>query len=153
MKVKEGHTVSVIYDGFLENGEVFESSEVSGPMEFQVGEGLIMPEFEQNVIDMQANETKTFTIPASQAHGLSQPELVHTMRRSSLPNHEELKLGMVLGLNVEREGKQHKVPATIKALDEETVTVDFNHPLAGHDLTYKITLKDIQQGPSTQSTD
>ena len=144
MKVKAGDQVVVIYDGFLKNGDLFESSQSSGPLDFKIGSGLVMPDFEKNIIGMRVKENKTFTIPAAQAHGLSQPELIHTMKRSLLPNHKQLKTGMILGLNVDRENKKHKIPAMITALDEKTVTVDFNHPLAGHDLTYKVTLQKIQ---------
>jgi peptidylprolyl isomerase len=148
MKVKPGDKVKVIYDGFLHNGDLFESSGASGPLEFTVGAGLVMPVFEENIIGMQANEEKTFTIPAAQAHGPSQPELIHTMRRSLLPNHKKLTTGMILGLNVDKENKNHKIPAMITALDEKNVTVDFNHPLAGQDLTYKVTLQKIVPSPA-----
>jgi FKBP-type peptidyl-prolyl cis-trans isomerase SlpA len=57
-------------------------------------------------------------------------------------------MGMVLGLNVEKDDKKQKIPAMVTALDEETVTVDFNHPLAGHDLTYKVILEKIRPATS-----
>ena len=144
MKAKIGDQVTVIYDGFLENGELFESSETSGPLEFKLGSGFVMPDFENNIIDMQAGEIKSFKIPALEAHGLKQPELIHTMDRSLLPNSKKLKPGMVLGMDMEKDGKKHKIPAIITAIDAKTATIDFNHPLAGKDLTYKVTLQVIQ---------
>ncbi|NOX25334.1 MAG: peptidylprolyl isomerase [Deltaproteobacteria bacterium] len=148
MKATEGDLVTVLYDGFLENGELFESSKSSGPLEFQIGAGLVMPSFEEAIAGMRLKEEKTFTIPAAQANGLSQAELIHNMRRSLLPNHKALKVGMVLGLNIDQENKKQQIPAMVTALDEKTVTVDFNHPLAGHDLTYKVILQKIRPGAS-----
>ncbi len=148
MKAAKGDLVTIVYDGFLENGEVFESSKSSGPLEFQIGMGLVMPGFEEAIAGMRVKEEKTFTIPAAQANGLSQAELVHNMQRSLLPDHKALKVGMILGLNIDQENKKHQIPAMVTALDEKTVTVDFNHPLAGHDLTYKVILQKIQPGTS-----
>ena len=151
MKAKIGDQVTVIYDGFLENGEIFESSEATGPLEFKIGSGVVMPGFEKNIVGMQAGEIKSFTIPAIEAHGLSQPELIHTMNRSLLPNPKKLKPGMVLGMNMERDGQKHKIPVMITAIDDKTATLDFNHPLAGKDLTYKVTLQAIQPPDSFSS--
>ena len=141
MKAKSSDTVTVTYEGFLENGEIFEASESSGPLEFQIGAGSVMPAFESQVVGMGPGETKSFDLAPEEAHGAINPDLILTIDRHILPDHEELQPGAVLGLTMEKEGKPHKVPATITSLDEKTATVDFNHPLAGKILTYKITLK------------
>ncbi len=144
MKAGLGDKVVVVYDGFLEAGEVFESSEASGPLEFKIGAGEVMPAFEEAVINMGIGESKTFTIKAAQAHGPVQPELIHRMKRSTLPNYQNLRPGMVLGMKIEHEGNKHEIPALLTALDKEFATLDFNHPLAGKDLKYKLTLREIK---------
>ena len=147
MKVKNGDNVVVIYDGLLDNGDIFESSEASGPLEFRVGEGSVMPAFEAQILGLQAGESKTFHLPPAEAHGQSNPELIHTVERSVLPNPEQLTVGLVLGLTVDHEGKKEKVPAMVTALTEQQATVDFNHPLAGKTLTYTVTVQSVTPPP------
>lgn len=141
MKAELGDTVTVVYDGVTENGEVFDSSEASGPLTFVLGAGNVLPAFEENIIGMSSGETKEFKLPPQEAHGLSNPELIHTFNKQGLKDHEKIKIGMVLGLNLDRDGQQHQVPATVIAVDETQITVDFNHPMAGLTLTYKVTLQ------------
>lgn len=147
MQVKKGDTVVVVYDGLLDNGDIFETSETSGPLEFTVGEGSVMPAFEEQIVGLQEGEQKTFHLPPAEAHGPSNPDLIHTVERAVLPNSEQLSVGLVLGLIVEHEGKKEKVPAMVTAIDGQQVTVDFNHPLAGKTLTYKVTVQSIQAAP------
>jgi len=138
-----GDLVTVLYDGKLENGEVFESSADTGPISFTLGDGSVMPAFEAAVIGMQPGESKIIKIKPENAYGLHSPELVHIVSRAAVNPDCELTPGMVVGLNMEVEGQMQKVPATITALEEDKVTVDFNHPLAGQELLYKITLQSI----------
>jgi len=144
MKVKTGDTVVVLYDGILDNGELFESSETSGPLEFTVGDGSVMAAFDTQVVGMGEGEVKTFRLQADEAYGPSKTELVHTVDRSVLPGQSTLSVGMVLGLTVEHEGKKEQVPALVTAIDGSLVTVDFNHPLAGQAVSYKVTVQSIR---------
>ncbi len=145
MKVESGDSVVLVYDGLFDNGEVFESSSKSGPLEFTVGDGSVMPAFEAQIMGLGSGEKKTFHLPPDEAYGQSNPELIHTVERSILPDQERLVVGMVLGLTVEHEGKKEQVPAMVTALDAKQVTVDFNHPLAGKSLTYEVTVQSIRK--------
>ncbi|MBA3015197.1 MAG: peptidylprolyl isomerase [Proteobacteria bacterium] len=144
MKVKTGDTVVVLYDGLLDNGELFESSEASGPLEFTVGDGSVMAAFDAQVIGMGEGEIKTFRLPPDEAHGPSNPELIHTVDRAVLPGQESLSVGMILGLTIDHEGKKEQVPATVTSVTDNMVTVDFNHPLAGQPLNYQVTVQSIR---------
>lgn len=144
MKVKTGDTVVVLYDGLLDSGELFESSETSGPLEFTVGDGSVMAAFDKQVIGMGEGETKTFRLTSEDAYGPSNPDLIHTVERSVLPGQESLSVGMVLGLTIDHEGKKEQVPAAVTSVDGSQVTVDFNHPLAGQPLSYKVTVQSIR---------
>jgi len=143
MKVKPGDTVVVVYDGLLDSGDIFESSETSGPLEFTVGEGSVMPAFEEQILGLKEGEQKTFKLAPDEAHGPSNPDLIHTVDRSVLPNPDQLTVGLVLGLTIDHEGKKEKVPAMVTAMNGDQVTVDFNHPLAGQTLTYRVTVQSI----------
>jgi FKBP-type peptidyl-prolyl cis-trans isomerase 2 len=140
-----GDQITLIYDGKLTTGEVFESSAETGPISFVLGSGRVMPAFEEAIVGMQAGETKIIKIKPENAYGLHSPELVHVVSRAAVNPDCELSPGMVVGLNMEVEGRMEKVPATITAIENDKVTVDFNHPLAGQELLYKITLQDIAQ--------
>lgn len=145
MKVETGDTVVVIYDGLLDNGDIFESSATSGPLEFTVGAGSVLPAFEAQIIGLGESEQKTFTLPPAEAHGLSNPELIHTVERSILPHQDTITTGLVLGLTIEHQGKKEQVPAMVTAVHGNHVTVDFNHPLAGQTLTYQVTVQSIRK--------
>ena len=149
---KPGDSVTVLYDGSLENGEVFESSSESGPLDFRIGTGSVMPGFEQAIIGMKPGELKKIKIEAKDAYGLRQEELVHTVSRSSWSQEAEIKPGVVVGMTMEKEGKEHQIPAMITEISEENVTVDFNHPLAGKDIFYQITLQKINGQEAADSS-
>ena len=145
-----GDQITVVYEGKLESGEVFESSSDTGPVSFVIGDGSVMPAFEAAVVGMKPGETKIIKIKPENAYGPRSPELVHTVSRASVNPDCELTAGMVVALNMEVDGRMQKVPATITVLEGDKVTVDFNHPLAGQELLYKITLQSIAQ-PDEQS--
>lgn len=148
-RVSENDFVTIIYDGLLPNGEIFDSSKDTGPLQFQLGTGSVLPAFEQAVLGMVVQETRNITVAARDAHGLKNEELIVTVNRKGLAD-KNIAPGMILGMNLEKDGQQHQVPATVLALDAQTVTIDFNHPLAGQDITYRITLLSIDT-PATES--
>lgn len=141
-RVSENDSVTIVYDGLLSSGEKFDSSQDTGPLQFQMGTGSVLPAFEQAVLGMAAKETKSITIAAQDAYGLKNEDLIMTVSRQGFAS-QSIAPGMVIGMNVDHDGQQHKVPATVLAVDAQTVTVDFNHPLAGQDITYQITLLSI----------
>ena len=148
-RVSENDSVTIVYDGLLSTGEKFDSSQDTGPLQFQLGDGSVLPAFEQAVLGMAAQETRSITVLAKDAYGLKNEELIITVNRRSFAD-QPLAEGMILGMNMEQDGQQHKVPATVLSVAAETVTVDFNHPLAGQDITYQITLLSIDT-PATEA--
>lgn len=145
MKAQPGDILTVTYTGTIAGGEVFESTADSEPLEFTIGDGSVMPAFEEQLIGMGEGESKTFTLAPEQAYGPVNQELIHTVKRRLLPDQENLRVGMVLALNAEHNGQTVKVPATLTALDGDMATVDFNHPLAGQALTYAVTIDAIRR--------
>ena len=149
-RATEKDLVIITYEGFLANGEKFESAEATAPLAFQFGNNKLMPSFEKAVMGMEINETKTITIPLEQAFGPRQDDLTMTVNRASFGD-TPLNQGMVVAIKKEVNGESHQIPATVIKIDDDQVTVDFNHPLAGQELTYKITLVDIK--PPLESKD
>jgi FKBP-type peptidyl-prolyl cis-trans isomerase 2 len=69
--------------------------------------------------------------------------LVQTIAKNGLINQAMVKPGTIMGLDMQKDGQTHKIPATVVAVDDENITVDFNHPLAGQSLTFTVTLQSI----------
>lgn len=143
-KVAIGDQVSIEYEGMLESGEIVEVSTETGPVEFEVGAGTMPPGFEKALIGMHEGEEKTITLLPEEAFGPKDENLLHTVRKSVFGDNIDPKPGMVLGMTLSKQGIDHKVPALVTAVDGEDVTIDFNHPLAGRTVLYKLTLKEIK---------
>ena len=142
-RVKENDSVTVVYEGAVKNGETFESSSDTGPLGFTLGTESVIPVFEEAVLGMAVDETKSISIQPQDGYGVRHEELVQDIDKAMFKD-KEVQPGMTLGLDMEKEGKSHTVPATVIAINDDTITVDFNHPLAGQTLIYTITLKEIQ---------
>lgn len=144
MGAKEGDYVTVEYEGRLEDGTVFDSSQHDDhnhPIKFTVGNHEVIPGFEKNVIGMDIDDEREFSIAPEDAYGEVREELLREFPRSQLPMDKEPQEGMMLGL-MSPDGQQF--PAKITKVTPEAVTLDLNHPLAGKRLIFKIHLTDIK---------
>jgi peptidylprolyl isomerase len=137
-----GDAVKVNYTGRIADGTVFDSSVGGEPYEFTLGQGQVIPGFDQAVIGMKVGESKTVTISFDKAYGPRRDDLIAEVGRDQLPPEIDPQVGMQL------QGSQGVV--TIVGVSETTVTIDANPPLAGQDLTFDIELVEI--GASEQST-
>jgi peptidylprolyl isomerase len=138
--VKGGDTVKVHYTGRFDNGEMFDTSEGADPLVFKVGGGQVIPGFDAALLGMQIGETKNIVIPPEQAYGMRQEELVQTITR------EQFRLNGVdpeVGMAIEMHTPDGSIPLVITDLTETSVTLDANHPLAGEELHFALTLVEI----------
>lgn len=140
MTAKVNDKVKVHYTGTLSNGEVFDSSEGRSPLEFTLGSGQVIPGFDNGVIGMRVEETKTINIPANEAYGDVRQELIQQVSRKDLPSEIKPEVGLKLVSNTP-DGQQ--IPLVVTGVTEENIVVDANHPLAGKDLTFEVTLVEI----------
>ena len=143
-KVQQGDHVIIDFESMLEDGEIIESSSDSGPMEFEVGTGIMPPGFENAIIGMGVGDEKSIILPPDEAFGHKDDKLLHTVKRSVFGQNIKPKPGMVLGMTLQKEGKNQKIPALVTGVHGEDVILDFNHPLAGKTINYKLTLKSIK---------
>ena len=137
---QNGSTVSIHYTGNLSDGTEFDSSRDREPLTFQVGGGQVIPGFNDNVIGMEVGETKTFTIPHTEAYGPSNEDAIQDIPKTQFPEDFEVKIGqMIAGQGANGQA------FTAKILSEGTdsIKLDFNHPLAGEDLTFEVELVSI----------
>ncbi len=141
--VKNGDSVKVHYTGSLDDGTVFDSSEGREPLAFTVGSGQIIKGFNDGVIGMKEGEEKSIHIPAAEAYGEKNPQLMRKVAKNLLPADREPQVGMVLGL-VRADGMQTE--ARIVEVHAEEILIDLNHPLAGKDLTFMVKIVSIEEG-------
>jgi peptidylprolyl isomerase len=139
---KEGDTVKVLYVGTYDNGSVFDSSELHGgdPLQFTIGSGQMITGFEQAVIGMSMNETKTVHILAEDAYGPYYDYLITTVNWSSFEEGFVPEIGEQISM---QNSLGQTFQGTVINTSEEGVTMDFNHQLAGKDLNFEITIVDI----------
>ena len=140
-KVENGNMVSVHYRGSLTDGTEFDNSYDRGEaLTFQVGAGQMITGFDAAVVGMEVGEVKEVTLASSEAYGPHNPEAVRTVSKEVFPDDFDFAVGTTVhGTN--REGSP--VMGTILNEEKENVILDFNHPMAGHELNFKIELVDI----------
>ncbi len=139
-EAKTGDKVKVHYTGKLADGTEFDSSVNQEPLEFVVGAGEVIAGFEEAVVGMNPGETKTATINADEAYGDYDEDLVLEVERDQFPPEITPEIGQRLQLHQE-DGEVFG--AVVTAFDDDSVTLDANHPLAGQDLTFEIELVEI----------
>ena len=139
-QAQQGNTVKVHYTGRLDDGSVFDSSAGGEPLEFTIGQGQMIPGFEQGVVGMELGESRTVIIAADQAYGIYRPEGVIELARSEIPSTIQLEVGMQLQATGPDGRPAH---LTVLELSDDQVKMDGNHPLAGKDLTFEIEVVEI----------
>jgi peptidylprolyl isomerase len=163
-KAELGNKVRIDYTGTLEDGTVFDSTlddicshdecesddcsdddcgcegHESGPMELTIGEHDLFPHVDEALIGMTPGEKKTVIIPAADAFGEHDKDKVFTVPRSDMPEDLNPEIGDELVLTNEDDEELGVIVVATTAGD---VTFDSNHPLAGEDLTFEITLLEI----------
>lgn len=137
--IEAGKTVKVHYKGTLSDDNVFDSSEGRDPLEFEIGSGQVIPGFEAAVQDLEIGQTKKVEIPCADAYGEVQEDLIGQAPLSRLPEDLTPEVGMVLQMHA----PDGDMAVRIIDMDEENMTLDGNHPLAGQDLTFELTLVEI----------
>ncbi len=141
-KINHGSFVKLCYTGKLENGVVFDKTDKCKPLEIQVGEGNVVQGFENALIGMGLNERKSFVLGPNDAYGNRDERLERRLDRAALKLGFEPFPGQVLLFRTEN-GQEH--PALIKFVSEDVIVADFNHPLAGKDLTFEVEVAEISE--------
>jgi len=144
-QVEENDTVLVSYVGTLDNETVFETINESDPKEIDLGDEKTARPYKRNLIGMQVGEMRKVTLtPEEGEYGIRRADLLHQIPTAQFTDKIEPKVGLVLSMNVERDGVTHQVPATIVEVVNDIITIDYNHPLAGHPLNYEIKVVGIK---------
>lgn len=124
----------------LENGEVVDSTFDKKPATFKVGDGNLLPGFEQQLYGFKAGDKRTLQVAPEQGFGQHNPQNVQVMPRSQFEG-MELSEGLLVIFN---DAANSELPGVVKTFDERQVTVDFNHPLAGKVLTFEVEIIEVK---------
>jgi FKBP-type peptidyl-prolyl cis-trans isomerase 2 len=138
MPATPGQKVLVHYRGTLADGTEFDSSEGREPLEFTVGSGQVIQGFDNAVAELGVGEKTTVTIAACDAYGERVDEAMQEVPLEAFP--EPPEVGWVVEV-ASAEGQ--RMAATVADIGTESAVLDFNHPLAGQDLTFEIELVKI----------
>jgi len=138
-KVETTSKVKVHYTGRLEDGTVFDTSIAEGrePLEVELGLGQLIKGFEDGLIDMSEGEKKTIEISVENAYGEPKPEFINEVPKTNVPE------GIQVGESLQGMGPQGPVNVQVIEVNEETVTLDANHPLAGKNLIFDLEVVSI----------
>jgi FKBP-type peptidyl-prolyl cis-trans isomerase 2 len=132
--------VQMSYKGTLADGSMFSQSDAAKPLEFLVGAGTLIPSLEKAMMGMKVGDKRSITVKAADAYGEYDKAAVRVVPRVQFPKELELKVGERYQVN----GQGGPMVVTVSAMTDATVTVDFNHPLAGKDLTFEVTIVKIR---------
>lgn len=138
--IKEGVKVNILFEAKLETGEIVLKTEEEQPLEVVVGDGNIPKSIEKILIDMKEGETKTIALEATEAFGPKIDDLIVDLPKEEFDSQVELDVGSRVSIN-SPEGK--KFTGTVLEVKDENIFVDFNHPLAGKNLIFTVTVVSI----------
>lgn len=140
MKIENGRKVKFDYTLKID-GQVVETSNGKEPLEYTQGEGKIIPGLESRLVGLTAGEEKSVVIPAAEAYGEINEAAYREVPKSSLPDGFEPEAGMVLEIKAPDESV---VPAVVWEVKEETIVLNFNHPLAGKTLQFDVKIVSVE---------
>jgi len=124
----------------LDNGDVVDSTFDKKPATFKVGDGNLLPGFEQAIYGLKAGDKRSLSISPEQGFGQGNPQNVQVMSRSQFQD-MELSEGLLVIFN---DAANAELPGVVKAFDDNQVTIDFNHPLAGKALSFEVEIIEVK---------
>jgi peptidylprolyl isomerase len=139
-QIKKGSRIKIFYTGKLKDGTVFESNIGGSPLEFTVGKGKVIKGFENAVLGMKTDETKTVTIKPADAYGPRDQSLIWVLGSNDFPAGTILEPGQEVSF---KHADGHVEEGRITDIQDEKITVDGNHPLAGRHLTFEIKIVSV----------
>lgn len=140
---EKNDTVVIAFTGTLDNGEVFYTADKDDPMSVVIGDSNLPPTLEEVVCKMIPGETQKVRVPPEEGYGPRTKDLLQTIDSPEMVEKLNPRPGMIVSLKANKDGEECDVPATVMEVDGTKVTVDYNHPLAGHHLNYTVVLLEI----------
>lgn len=130
------------FDLKLEDGSAADSTRVHNkPAKLVMGDGSLTPNFESCLRGLKAGDQKTFTLPPDDAFGMPNPDNIHHMERSKFGLETPAEVGMIIGFT---QPGGMEIPGIIRDVAGDSVTVDFNHPLAGETVIFSVEILEVK---------
>lgn len=147
VKIQPGSSVVIKYTLAIENGAIIESTDGSDPLRFSIGDGTLIEGLEAVVRMMRPGERQCVSLVPQEAFGFADETSVHLLPRERFPADLPLEPGLIIGFTTPA---GDEVPGKIMDIVGANVVVDFNHPLAGHTVTFDVELVAVD-GPSGEA--
>lgn len=141
-KAEDGHTVKVHYTVREEEDSIHETSKDKQPIQFTIGGGNVISGLEKGVVGMAVGESKTLTVPPEEAFGVMREELITSIKKDNLPEGITPQIGKVLEL---KRPSGQNMRLKITDVQEDSVTLDANHPLAGRTFQLDVQMVEIMR--------
>lgn len=141
LTIGQGVEVTMHFSLTLDDGTLVDSNFDSKPATFDIGDGNLLAGFEEVLFGLKAGDEREFVIPPEKGFGQHNPSNVQTVSRDEFPDDITLEEGLVLSF---ADAQQTELPGVVTAFDDTTVTVDFNHPLAGRSIAFSVKIVDVK---------
>jgi len=145
--IQDGKFALVHYTGTTGEGEMFDTTEGREPFEFEIGQGHVIPSFEDAIKSLAIDEEKEIFIKADDAYGAYNEEMKQKVPLAEISQFLTPEVDLVIQV-MTQEGQQ--IPARIAEVSDEEVTLDFNHPLAGKDLKFQLKLVGVNDAATQE---
>ena len=139
-RIGPGKRVTLHFSVLLMDGAMVDSTKDKAPAVFSVGDGNLLPGFEQALFGLKAGDKRSIVLNQEQAFGPHNQDNIQIMRRGLFDRDLDLEVGMVVSF---ADKSKAELPGVIKAINDDQITVDFNHPLAGKDLTFQVEIINV----------
>ena len=139
MPIEINQTVKILFEVRID-GELVDGSRSNKPFEFSFGVGQLIPGLEKRIINMKAGEAASIRVPAAEAYGEYNPKAIETLPIEDFVDIQNLAVGMQIQ-GEDEDGQPTQI--IVKEITEKEVTIDFNHPLAGKDIDYKVKIDSL----------
>lgn len=136
-----GTRVTLHFSLTLADGTVLDSNFDHAPAEFEVGDGNLLPGYEQALFGLKAGDEASFDMRPEHGFGQHNPSNIQTMARKDFDSALALEVGLVVSF---ADANRAELPGVIAAIEGDTVTVDFNHPLAGREIVFRVAIKAVE---------
>jgi len=148
-RIGPGKRVTLHFSVLLLDGSVVDSTKERAPATFTVGDGNLLPGFEQSIFGLKAGDRRSVVLEAENAFGPYNPDNVQTMRRGLFGRDMQLETGLVVSF---ADQSKAELPGVVQSFNDEQVVIDFNHPLAGKDLTFQVEIINVVDADSQAVT-
>lgn len=137
--IEQQSKVTLYFELSLEDGSIIDSNFDASPATFTMGDESLLPGFEEVLIGLAEGDEKQVALPPEKAFGQSNPANMQTFKRHEFGADMVLEPGLVIGF----QDPSGEIPGTIASIDGDVVEVDFNHPLAGQTIHFRVKIVQV----------